>query len=481
MDQGNGSAVDNNNPYGACTSAFSAERAKCIATCLSHAASRSLVPLPPPNPFLGPPDTSTMHSNAASSDSTYNPGPGSGPVTLKENTGINAVFASILMGKDGLLQAVATNLINETPYVYLLNSTTLSVLDTMKLVYSSDAVAGGIYNYIDSQDRLVLVNAAGILQRIAHSEVGGSWRLSVSEQVDIGYPGVVGLVPDYEGRVWFATGQGTSNETGATVGYYDPRINTTSAISLPAGEGVANSISSSPDGVAVASTFALYLFGEDNGQVTQIWRQPYNRGPARKPGQLSWGTGATPVFFGPRSGYEYLTITDNASPTENILVYKSKTGQHLGTQSISSLLGTENAPIAAGASIVVSSTYGYPYPPGAAAGPSVPPSANFTGGMMRANMVKGRSKLSTIWVNKDLRSAALPRLSIADGLIYTVELNTTGWFNFVSVDARDGSVLSRTPLGTGFKFNTLQMTGLISPEGVFYQGTEHGLFSVEAQ
>ena len=471
-----------NASHGACASALSAEQAKCVAICSSNAASRSLVPLPPPNPFMGPPDTSTMHGNAASSDSTYNPGPGSGPVTIKENLGINAVFASILMGKDGLLQAVATNIINETPYVYLLNSSTLAVLDTMKLVYSSDAVAGGIYNYIDSQDRIVLVNGAGVLQRIAHSEIGGSWKLSVSEQVDIGYPGVVGLVPDYEGRVWFATGQGPSNETGATVGYYDPRTNTTSAFTLPAGEGVANSISSSPDGVAVASTFALYFFRGDNGQVTQIWRQIYNRGPGRKPGQLSWGTGATPVFFGPRSGYEYLTITDNATPAENILVYRSTTGKLLGTQSILSLIGTENAPIAAGASVVVSSTYGYVYPPGAAApGPSVPPSANFTGGMTRANMAKGRHKLSTIWLNEDLRSAALPRLSIADGLIYTMALNMTGWYNFVSIDARDGSVLSRAPLGTGFKFNTLQMTGLISPEGIFYQGTEHGLFSVGAQ
>ena len=471
----------------ACKSTNQMEMSKCKAICSSPAALTTglFVPLPPHNPYLGTTATSTMHGNAASSDSTYHPGPGDGSVAITENLDIKAVFASILMGKDGLLQAVATNVINETPYVYLLDPSSLLVLDKMELVYSSNALAGGIYSYIDPQDRLVLVNAKGILQRIAHIQVGGSWQLSVSEQVDIGYSGVIGLVPDYKGRVWFATAQG-SNGAGATVGYYNPHSNKTVAFMLPSGEEVANSISSSPYGVAVSSTFALYLFRNKNDQVAQIWRQPYNRGPARKPGQLSWGTGATPVFFGPKTGYEHVTITDNASPQENILVYMSKTGQLISSESIGTLVGTENAPIASGVSIIIPSTYGYQYPPGAATGPSVPPSANFTGGLMRADLKtiknrKGGSTLNTIWVNENIRSAALPRLSIVDGLIYTVELNVTGWYNFVSVDASDGSVLSRTPLGNGLKLNPLQMTGLISSAGILYQGVEEGLLRVQAR
>ena len=62
------------------------------------------------------------------------------------------------------------------------------------------------------------------------------------------------------------------------------------------------------------TTFALYeliLDGSGNPQI--LWSQTYDRGPARKPGQLSWGTGSTPTYFGP-TGVDYLTIVDNASP-----------------------------------------------------------------------------------------------------------------------------------------------------------------------
>jgi hypothetical protein len=256
------------------------------------------------------------------------------------------------MGEDGLLQCVATNIVNETPYVYLIDPNTLAVLASMKLLYSQNALAGGIYSFIDRHDRLVLVNAKGYLQRIAHTEItDGTWKLNVVEQVNIGYNGVVGLVPDYQGRVWFATGQGT-NGAGAVVGFYSPyeSVSTVdiSTFTLPPGEQVANSISSCPYGVAVVSTSALYLFKAELGQVTQIWRKTYDNGPGRKPGQLSHGSGTTPVFFGPRDGFEYVTITDNAAPVENILVYRSLTGELTGSTSMGPLIGTEDAPMASG-------------------------------------------------------------------------------------------------------------------------------------
>lgn len=181
---------------------------------------------------------------------------------------------------------------------------------------STSDLAGGIYSYIDNDDRLVLVNAAGELMWISHQQSAtGKWQLVVDDSVQIGYDSVVGLVPDYEGRIWFATAAGNRKGLGAVVGYYDPSDGSVRHRMLRPGEQVANSISSAPNGVAVASTYALYLFnvGKD-GRPEVTWRKAYDRGPARKPGQLSWGTGATPTFFGPRTGYEYVTITDNAVP-----------------------------------------------------------------------------------------------------------------------------------------------------------------------
>ena len=441
-------------------------------------------PLPPGNPYMGPEGTSTMHGNAASSDATYNRGPGAGPLTINQ-TSQSAVFPTILMGSDGLLVAVGTRYLNQTPYAYLLDPNSLAVLASMKLVKSTVSdLAGGIYSYLDAQNRLVLVNASGFLQRISHTQQSdGSWVLTVTESINIGYPDVVGLVPDYQGRVWFATAEGVSANTGAVVGYYDPSNGQISAFTLPAGEEVANSISSAPDGVAVASTYALYLFRAEGGAATQVWRQVYDRGPARKPGQLSWGTGATPTFFGPLTGYEYLTITDNAAPQENILVYNARSGKLIGslpflTANVNS--GTEDSPIGMGNSIFVPSTYGYVYPPSATTGPSEPSSAPFVGGMQRVDVLPGGAGLTTIWSNQTLPSTSVPRLSAKDNLIYTVVVNqNTGAYSLVTVDPATGLPMSSTLVGNSSNDNTLQMVGTIAPGGKLYQGTINGLFSAQ--
>jgi hypothetical protein len=332
--------------------------------------------LPPANSFMGPPGTATMHANAASSNATTNRGPGAGAVSIT-GTSFDAVFPTILMGSDGMIVSVATKWTDRTPYVYLLNPATLEPLATMRLFKSAISdMAGGIYSYLDNDNRLVLVNAEGDLERISYSQQSsGTWSLNVESTVSIGYPDVVGLVPDYRGRVWFATAQGTSGTSGAVVGYYDPATNRTSAYTLPAGEQVANSISSSPSGVAVASTSALYLFQSGSSGPVQLWRDAYDRGPARKPGQLSWGTGATPAFFGPNTGYEYLTITDNAYPQENILVYNTTSGSLIG--SVPFLIsgtnsGNEDAAIAVGNSVYYPVTTAISIPSRRRAAPAFP-------------------------------------------------------------------------------------------------------------
>jgi hypothetical protein len=66
----------------------------------------------------------------------------------------------------------------------------------------------------------------------------------------------------------------------------------------------------------------------------------------------------------------------------------------------------------------VTSTYGYPYPAvPAGAPPAVPPTAPFVGGMTRVDV--DNPGCHTVWENR-VRSAALPHLSISDGLLYTI-------------------------------------------------------------
>jgi hypothetical protein len=207
-------------------------------------------------------------------------------------------------------------------------------------------------------------------------------------------------------------------------------------------------------------------------------------GPARKPGQLSWGTGATPAFFGPTTGYEYLTITDNASPQENILVYSTISGSLVG--SVPFLIsgtnsGNEDSAIAVGRSVYYPSTYGYQYPASAESGTSIPASAPFVGGMQRVDVLPDGSGLTTVWQSQAVVSAAEPRLSLADNLIYTVGLDTTtSVYSLITVGPATGVVKSSTPYGSALGDNPLQMVSMISPSGVLYQGTAKGLIRVQA-
>jgi hypothetical protein len=281
---------------------------------------------------------------------------------------------------------------------------------------------------------------------------------------------------------------------------------------------VGNSISSSPSGIAVATTSALYLFNVNSqNSIQNVWRTEYENSGVRKPGQLTPGTGSTPVFFGPQKGYEFLVITDNATaansnnliPSEHVNVYDVANGSLISQSNFlsSNNSGTGNAPIAVGSRIFIPSTFGYWYPP-----PSETPStsvpaltaAPFAGGLQGMTLDGGN--LLVDWGSGNtILSSALPRLSLTDNLIYTVVANsetkgsglsssTTVDYSFAVIDPGTGKIVgspyflgSNTFSGnypnylntSTYTWNTLQMTGVISPTGVFYQGVAGGLFSVQ--
>jgi hypothetical protein len=239
-------------------------------------------------------------------------------------------------------------------------------------------------------------------------------------------------------------------------------------------EAVANSISTAPSGVAVTTDRATYLLRARRGEVRVDWKRRYDRGSARKPGQLSRGSGATPTFFGPRTGHEYVAITDNADRREHLLVYRADTGKRICKRAVfrKDASGTENSPIGVGRSIYVASTYGYPYPAGYE-GPSEPESADFTGGFQRVDLRRGGG-CRTVW-RSDVRSSAVPRYSRAERVIYTVTRSESLQYDLVRIDPATGAVLSRTPISAGPLADTLQMVGTILPDGTLLQGSITGL------
>ena len=186
---------------------------------------------------------------------------------------------------------------------------------------------GGVYGYLDAQDRVVVADGSGAIVRVAHRGGLTAPRLVVEDRVSLGGhlprgDAVTGLAPDYSGRVWFVT-------TNGVVGTVTPRPNQRSHVAstrLPRGEQMGNGLSVRPQGVSVLTTHALYeMRAGADGVPRTVWHRAYDRGSARKPGQLTWGSGTTPTYFGP-GGNGWVAIVDNADAAPNLLVYRSDDG-----------------------------------------------------------------------------------------------------------------------------------------------------------
>ncbi|MET0339666.1 MAG: hypothetical protein ABW252_01625 [Polyangiales bacterium] len=427
----------------------------------------------------------TQHGDAAASDTSPLPGPGVGPLRVA-SLPLLAACPSVLFGRDDLLVAVCTQILNQTPAVFLLHPDDGRVLTSLPL-RAGASLLGGVYPYLDHEDRLVVVDGQQTLLRIAHLPDGlGGHRLEVASRASLAelIPAddtVVGLIPDRAGRVWLAT-------TAGRVLVVEPDGSAPRLLALPAGERIANSIASAPAGVAVVTDRALYVVDAGPNQPPSIvWRATYARGLARKPGKLSHGSGSTPTFFGPRTGGEYLTIADDAEPLEQLHVFDARSGALHCTVPLPDPTGrgSENSPIGAGSSVWVASTYGYPYPAlPAGAGASVPASAPLGGGLTRVDVRDDGCEV--VWTAA-VRSAAVPKLSLPDGLIYTVERTPIASdgsagpldaYDLVAFDADSGLLRARHPLGAGALSDTMQLAGTLAPGRVIYQGTLAGILRI---
>lgn len=426
----------------------------------------------PPNPHLGPVGTATMHGDSGSSDTTVLVGPGTGPVDVSP-VELGAVCPTVLIGGDDYPVALCTRVADLRPVVHLLDPHTGFPLASIELTAGS--LFGGVYAYLDDADRMVLVDAGSDLVRIGHRRDPQGWTLEIDERTPLArlIPAgdtVTSVSPDYGGGVWFATG-------GGTVGLVDTPTGSVHTIALPAGERVSNSISTAPAGMTVATDHAVYLVdrGRD-GRPELRWRLAYDRGPARKPGQLSWGTGSTPTFFGPTDGADYVAVVDNADPDVHLVIIGTR-GRDAGREICAPVVlgqggpGSENSPIGAGRTVIVASTYGYQYPRlPEDAGPSQPESAAFEGGMTRVDIRPGSSGCDVVW-ESTIRSAAVPRLSTADGTITTMtRRGGPARFSYAVIAAETGELLTEQNLGATVA-DPLQLAGTIGPDHVLYQGT----------
>ena len=205
------------------------------------------------------------------------------------------------------------------------------------------------------------------------------------------------------------------------------------------------------------------------------WRQPYDRGERRKPGQTSRASGTTPTIFG---GGDFVAITDNADPRMNVVVVDARQPTpriHCAVPVFGDgASATENSLIAMGNSLFVENNYGYSLL-------SVASGRTTTPGLARIDVSDSGCELS--WTSEAVTVPSLVSKGVAaNGIVltYTKAANALGfdeWW-FTGVDAESGDVRWRRLAGTGPLLNNHYAAGYVGPDGNVYVGTVSGIVAL---
>ncbi|MFW0793580.1 hypothetical protein AAFP30_07195 [Gordonia sp. CPCC 205515] len=427
-------------------------------------------------PGLGPTGTSLMHGDLWSTDSTPFRGPGR-TAHVAASSVPGGACAATFIGSDGMPVSLCTQFVGTSPPTVAVATVTLfdpaTAVPLARLQLTKGGLLGGVYGYLDDRNRVVVADGSNAILRVGHRRTAAGWQVYVSDRIDLGRhipagDAVTGLAPDFDGRIWFATTHGV-------VGTVD-QAKRVRSMHLPRGEDLGNGLSIRANGASILTTHALYeMRAGADGVPRTVWRRAYDRGSARLPGQLTWGSGTTPTYFGP-GGDGWVAIVDNASRPQ-LIVYDADTGSTVCRMRAfgTSGQGTENSPMAWGNALVIPSTYGYQYPPMAVTGPSVPANAPFVGGSTRIDVTaRGCHR---VWENND-RLASLPRLSRADGLInglgygpYRPGIQQVGPIYYLATDFATGRRVATVRVGDGPVDEPLELTGTIARDGTLWQAT----------
>ncbi|GGQ37976.1 hypothetical protein BKA00_000253 [Actinomadura coerulea] len=457
----------------------------------------------PANPHQGPVGTSSMHADSHASDTYPFMGPlGRDPRVLGEakGGGLPGLCSTVTFARrTGLIVAQCTR--GQNLMLRLIDPRTLKDLATYELPprpstvqavfsLSLDTVftdtSGGAYYYLDPQDRAVLADSAFHLRRFAHEKgPDGKWRFTVTDDWDLRahlphdcatwtnpWPmgecdPVTAVGPDWNGLIWWIT-------KGGRVGTVDPGSGAVRMTRL-GGEGVQNSFAAAENGVSVVSDHALYRMraGAD-GTPEIVWRQPYDRGSGRKPGQIDQGSGTTPTFFGDG----YVAVTDNADDRMHVIVRRADDGGLVCQVPVfgSGASATDNSLIGYGRSLFVENNYGYRN------FFDLPPGGSSVGGVSRVDVKADGTGCETVWTSAERSPSTVSKVSVPAGLLYLYTKEPRkdlidAWY-LTAVDVHTGRTVYKVLTGTGKWFDNSWAPVTIGPDGTAYVGVVGGLVAV---
>ncbi len=451
----------------------------------------------PAAPYMSNSGADTMHADGYASDTH----PWAGPVGRASRVRFagKGPCAEVAVTREKLLLLQCGGVTSFT--LRLVDPVTLSDLATYPLpprpstlraaqTANLDAIysdSSGAYFYLDNADRAVVADAAQHVQRIAHLRSGRAWRFRRTDDWDLsrylphdcatfthprpkgGCDPLTGVLPDWQGRLWWVTRYGR-------VGTIDPHTGRVRLVWLR-GEQIENSHAVSEDGVSIVSDHALYQFraGPD-GTPRVVWRERYDRGSARKLGQINQGSGSTPTFL----GKDYAAITDNADDRMHVLVYR-RGDRVRGRRLVCAVpvfghhhSATENSLVGWGNRLVVENNSGYHDPTTMLGFPAIP------GGLTAVDV--GAHGCRVAWTSAERSPSTVAKLARGNGMLYAYTFTAVSpgvdeWFLTV-VDFRTGRTVARIRTGVGPAYDNAWGPVTIGPRGTAYVSCFGGLVAV---
>ena len=433
-------------------------------------------PAPPQHPFLAPDPGNNLHNDAYMTD-VY-PGPGPLGVNPKVSSTLQvAECGSLTFDQRGRIVTVCVGALK--PTLKLFDPVTLRQIASYSLpprqlglnVFSD--FSGGGYFYLDEQDRAVIPTGTRHIRVVGQNSSGTRFVLrrdyDLTRAVARGDK-IVSALPAWSGEIVFVTERGV-------VGAVDPESGATTT--LPLGETITNSFAvDETGGIYIVTTKAMYRLDlDESGTPAVTWREEYANTGETKPGQTSPGSGTTPTLMND----EWVAITDNADPM-NIVVYR-RGADVAGEREVCSVpvfeqgaSATDNSLIAADRAIIVTNNHGYKGPVQTLAGSITAP------GVDRVDIDPDGNGCHVVWQNRTERSpSAVPKMSLANGLVYIVSRERKGlsdaWY-LNALDFRTGESVFKQRYGTGFGHNVNYAPISLGPDGTAYVGVLGGLVRI---
>jgi len=475
----------------------------------------------PQNPNLALYPYTHAHTDIWMSDTANNAGPlGNNPVTL--STTLPEAHqnpdswllpcGNIMIDSQGRLILTCFG-VNEAS-VIMADPETLEVLAWYPLEVTEGAPFGGwnmilpsayaIYGYLDNLDQVHLVSGSRYLITIAEVGTPSKPEFKQVESFDMGAlltptdelpdgDAISGVMVDFQGRYWI------NMRSSANIYLFDPKTaeypyTDLPQINLGEGEFTRNGLALTEEGAAyIVTTQKMYRVDVDaNGNLVKVWEAPYDTIGEVRSGQIELGSGTTPTILG---GGKYVAITDNAEQMD-VVVYRTEAqlgadedrvvckmpvfdfeGGGKGANS-NSLNGFQN-------SIIVQNTYGYLFDFDEAnnyANPHLEQPGAL--GIERIDINPDGKGCTKVWVNKEVATVLVPRLSTSTGLIYTHDRkwdaeNEVNAYYWVALDYRTGEVVWEKLAGTGDRFENWWLPPTIGPDGALYGPVYGGITMIK--